>query len=179
MVSTRIVIGLAAFLLFLALGSGWLAFESSDSQYGYTTFDIGSAMGSVYGPCGCPPSNSSIDGRFWQVMVPLLVAPGALSFAFVAFPTALILAVVSLFRWKLMVVAGALSLLSGILWIVGVFIVQAQVVHGLDTWFGYGGRSVSSSVWAQAGAYIAIVSGVVLLAGYALSRMEILDSPID
>jgi hypothetical protein len=112
-------------------------------------------------------------------MAPLLVAPGALSFAFVASPIGLVLAVVSLFRWKLMVVAGTLSLLSGILWIVGIFIVQAQVVHGLDTWFGYGGRTTSSEVWAQAGPYIAVVGGVILLAGYALSRMEILESPID
>ncbi len=179
MVSTRIVIAVSAFILFLAFGSEWLAFGSGGVQSGYSVLGISSTLGSIYGPCNCPPSNSSVDGWFWHVMAPLLVAPGALSLAMVAFPTGFVLAAVSLFRWKLMVVAGALSLLSGIFWIVGINIVQSQVVHGLNTWYGYAGRSVSSAVWPQAGPYIAIVGGVMLLAGYALSRMDILEWPID
>jgi hypothetical protein len=112
-------------------------------------------------------------------MVPLLVAPGALLLAFVAFPVGFVLAFVSLFKWRLMVVAGALSFLSGVSWIEGVNFVQSQVVRGLDTWYGYGGKGVSSAVWAQAGPYIALIAGAVLLAGYALSEMEMLESPID
>jgi len=99
--------------------------------------------------------------------------------AIVAFPIGVALAVVSLFKWKLMVVSGALSVLSGILWIGGLNIVQSQVVHSLDTWYCYGGRSVSSSIWAQAGSFIAPAGGAVLLVGFALSEMEILESPID
>ncbi len=97
----------------------------------------------------------------------------------VTFPIGFILAAVSLFKWKLMVVAGALSLLSGVFWIVGLKLVQSQVVQGLNSWHGYVGRNVSSAVWAQVGPYIAIVGGVTLLTGYALSRMEILEMPID
>ena len=100
-------------------------------------------------------------------------------FAFVAFPVGFVLAFVSLFKWRLMVVAGALSVLSGVSWIGGVNIVQSQVVRGLDTWYGYGGKGVSSAVWAQVGPYIALIAGAVLLAGYALSEMEMLESPID
>jgi len=179
MVSTRVVIAASTFLLFLAFGSGWLAFESDNAQFGYTSFAIATTLGSTYGPCACPPSNTSIDGWFWHVIAPLLVAPGELSFAMIAFPTGFVLAAVSLFKWKLMVVAGALSLLSGIFWIVGLNIVQSQVVSSLNSWHGYLGRSVSSAVWAQTGPYFSIVGGVILLAGYVLSRMDILEWPID
>jgi hypothetical protein len=112
-------------------------------------------------------------------MAPLLVAPGPLSFAIVSFPVGFALAVISLFRWKLMVVAGALSLLSGISWIGGLRFAQSEVAHGLSKWYGYQGGSVSSAVWAQAGPYIAVFGGVVLLAGYALSRLDKLEWPID
>jgi hypothetical protein len=145
----------------------------------YTPDGIGNAIGSVYGACNCPPSNTFIDGEFWQLMIPLLVAPGALSFGMVAFPIGFVLAAASLFRWKLMVVAGALSLLSGVVWILGIFLVQPEVVHGLDTWYGYAGGSVTSSVWAPIGPYMAVVGGTILLLGYALSRREILEYPLD
>lgn len=179
MVSTRLVIAASTFLLLLAFGSEWLAFESDNAHFGYTTFDIATTLGSTYGPCACPLSNSAIDGWFWHVMAPLLIAPGVLLFAMITFPIGFVLSAVSLFKWKLMVVAGALSLLSGVLWITGLSFVQSQVVYGLNTWHGYLGRNVSSAVWAQPGAYIAIVGGVILLAGYALSRMEMLEMPID
>ncbi|MDA4119626.1 MAG: hypothetical protein OK436_03465 [Thaumarchaeota archaeon] len=84
-----------------------------------------------------------------------------------------------MFKWKLMLVAGALSLLSGTFWIIGLNLVQSQVVQGLNSWYGYLGRNVSSAIWAQAGPYIAIVGGVTLLSGYALSRMDILEWPND
>ena len=170
---------MSAFILLLALGSEWLAFSSDSARFGYTTFDIGTTLGEVYGPCACPPSNSSIDGWFWLVMAPLLVAPGLLSFAIVSFPVGFALAIVSLFRWKLMVVSGALSLLSGISWIGGLILAQSEVAHGLSTWYGYRSGGVSSAVWAQAGPYIAVFGGAVLLAGYALSRMDKLEWPID
>jgi hypothetical protein len=112
-------------------------------------------------------------------MAPLLVVPGPLSFAIISFPVGYVLAVVSLFRWKLMVVAGAVSLLSGISWIGGLKILQSQMVNGLSTWYGYQGRSVSSAVRAQAGPYITVFGGVILLAGYALNRMDVLEWPID
>ncbi len=99
--------------------------------------------------------------------------------AMIAFPIGFVLAAVSLFKWKLMVVAGALSLLSGVFWIVGLNLAQSQVVRGLNSWQGYVGRNVSSAVWAQPGPYVAIVGGMILLAGYALSRIEILEMPID
>ncbi|HLQ06348.1 MAG TPA: hypothetical protein VK126_01170 [Nitrososphaerales archaeon] len=179
MVSTRVVIAVSAFVLLLAFGSEWLAFSSNSARFSYTTFDIGTTLGELYGPCACPPSNPSIDGWFWHVMAPLLVAPGPLYFAIISFPVGFVLAVVSLFRWKLMVVAGALSILSGVFWIVGLNIAQTQVVRGLSTWFGYQGVSVSSAVWAQAGPYIAVFGGVILLSGYVLSRMDILEWPVD
>ncbi|HEV2225924.1 MAG TPA: hypothetical protein VGR56_03865 [Nitrososphaerales archaeon] len=179
MVSTRVVIAASTFLLFLAFGSEWLAFKSDNAQFGYTTFAIANTLGSTYGPCACPPSNSSIDGWFWYLIAPILVAPGALLLAMIAFPIGFILSAVSLFKWKLMVVAGAISLPSGILWIIGLNLVQSQVNQGLNSWHGYLGRSVSSAVWAQSGPYIAVVGGVILLAGYVLSRMEILEMPID
>jgi hypothetical protein len=179
MVSTRVVIAVSAFILALSVGSGWIAFASDNVEFGYTTLDIGGALGSIYGPCACPPSNSSIDGWFWHVMTPFLIGPGPLLFAIVTFPIGFLLAVVSLFKWKFMVWAGALSTLSGISWIVGLNIAQTQVVRELNTWFGYGGRGVSSAVWAQAGPYIVVFGGVILLAGYALSKMEKLELPID
>ncbi|HEV2138854.1 MAG TPA: hypothetical protein VGR53_08425 [Nitrososphaerales archaeon] len=179
MVSTRVFVAASTFLLLLAFGSEWLAFESDNAHFGYTTFDIANNLGSTYGPCACPLSNSSIDGWFWHLIAPILVAPGVLLLAMIAFPIGFVLSAVSLFRWKLMVVAGALSLLSGLFWIVGLNPVQSQVVRGLNSWHGYLGRSASSAVWAQVGPYIAVVGGVILLAGYALSRMEMLEMPID
>src|SRR5713226_2046981 len=126
MVSARVVIAVSAFMLLLAFGSEWFAFSSDVSLFVYTTFDMGTTLGEVYGPCACPPSSSSIDGWFWHVTAPLLVAPGPLSFAIVSFPIGFALAVVSLFKWKLMVVAGALSLLSGISWIGGLSIARSE-----------------------------------------------------
>jgi hypothetical protein len=179
MVSTRVVIFVAIFMLFLAFGSGWLAFESGGEQFGYTTLDIGNSLGSIYGPCACPPTNSNIDGWFWHVMGPLLVAPGALLFAIISLPVGFLLAALSLFHWKLTIWAGAMSILSGMSWLEGLNIVQPQVVRGLNAWFGYHGGTISSTVWAQAGPYIAVAGGVILLAGYALSKMEKLEVPID
>ena len=175
MVSARVVIAASAFILLLAFGSEWFAFSSNGSRFGYTTFGIGTTLGEVYGPCACLPSSSSIDGWFWHVMAPLLAAPGPVSFAIVSFPIAFALAVVSLFRWKLMAVAGALSLPSGVSWIGGFRIAQSELVNGLNSWYNYQGRSVSSAVWAQAGPYIAVFGGVILLAGYALSRVDKLE----
>lgn len=179
MVSTRVVIGVSAFILFLAFGSEWLAFDSGGNHSGYTTLEIGSAVGSVYGACDCPPSNSSIEGQFWLVMIPFIVSPGAFSLAAVVFPVGFVMAVISLFRWKLMAIAGLLAFVGGLAWIWGVILDQARIVHGLNTWWGYGGRTVSSTVWAPIGPYLAIVGGAILMLGYLLSRREVLEYPID
>jgi hypothetical protein len=112
-------------------------------------------------------------------MGPLLVAPGALLFAMISLPVGFLLAVVSLFNWKLMVWGGGMSILSGMFWLEGLNIVQPQVVRGLNAWYGYHGGTITSTVWAQAGPYVAVVGGVILLAGYALSKMEKLEYPID
>lgn len=179
MVSTRVVIIAAVFVVFLALGSDWIAFESGGDGSSTGVFGIAESINYAYGPCNCPPATDTIDGQFWLLFLPNVIAPGAPSLSLVAYSAALVLGVASIFRWKLMSVAGLLALASGVLWILGVDIVQNNVAQGLDSWHGYGGRAVVSSVWSPIGPYFAAAGGLVLVVGYFLSRAEKLDYPID
>jgi len=177
MVSTRIVIGIGAFIIFLSLGEGWITF--SQTLGGYNPYSIGTEIGSFYGPCHCPTDNSSAEGEFWLLFVPLAASPGPLSASLLLFPISIAVAVVSFFRWKIMAVAGGLALLSGVLWLVGVSLVHGSVEQGLANWAGHGATSAEFGVWALMGPYQAVVGGAILLLGYLLSRMDKLDWPVD
>ncbi len=174
MVSTWVVIALGTFLIVLGFGSGWIGF--SGDPRAYTAFDVGWTIGSAYGPCSCPPTNDTVQGEFLLLLLPALLSPGPFLATMILYPASFVLAAVSFFRWKVMWVAGLLSTLSGLLWIVGVYLSQSSIVAGLEAWSGPGGGG-TFTVWAQIGAYFAVAGGAVLLAGYALSRADKLDWP--
>ncbi len=171
------VIALGTFLILLGFGSGWIAFSSFPS--GYTYFDIATQIGSTYGPCNCPPAADSVEGEFLLVLLPMVASPGFLMAAMALYPLAFVLAAVSIFRWKTMWLAGALSVTSGVLWFAGVSSNQAAIIENLEAWSGAGGGSSAYSVWVQLGVYFALAGGVVLLLGFLLSKMDRLDWPID
>lgn len=175
MVSTRVMIALGTFIILLGFGSGWIAFSSSPS--GYTYFDIATGLGSSYGPCNCPPTSDTIQGEFLLLLLPIVASPGPLIASMIAYPAAFVLAAYSFFRWKVMWAAGALSVFSGALWFTGVYLDQASIVGGLESWSGSGGGAYS--VYVQLGAYFALAGGAVLLLGYVLSKTDKLDWPID
>ncbi len=177
MVSTRIVIALGTFLILLGFGSGWIAFSSFPR--GYTYFDIATQIGSTYGPCNCPPAADSVEGEFLLAFLPMVASPGPLMAAMVLYPLGFVLAAVSVFRWKVMWLAGALSVIAGVLWFAGVSSSQAAIVEKLEAWSGAGGGGNAYSVWVQLGAYFALAGGGVLLLGFVLSKMDKLDWPIE
>ena len=179
MVSARFVIAIGVVILFFSFGSDWIAFQSSESMAIYTMPDTWQFLGSAYGACGCPLSNSSIEGRFWQLFLPFLVSPGPLSVGLVLLPTGFILAIAALFYWKTSSAAGIASIACGALWTEGTILIQGRVVHGLNGWFGYGGRTVSSSVTVPLGPYLSAFAGVILLAAFILGRLDLIDTPID
>jgi hypothetical protein len=162
-VSTRIVIALAVFIVFLGMGSGWITY----GEKAYTLFDVVGAIGSTYGPCNCPPTSNPDDGRFWQLLLPSLVAPGGFAASLLTYPLGLVLGAVSIFRWKLMVFAGLFSLASGLLWLLALNTFEASQPQ------------VFNAVVPPIGPYQVAVGGIILMAGYFLSKAEMLDYPID
>jgi hypothetical protein len=164
-------------LILLGFGSGWIGFSSYPT--GYTYFDLATSIGSAYGPCSCPPTAETAQGEFLLLFIPKLVSPGPLMATMLLYPLSFALAGFSLFRWKWMWVAGILSVLSGLLWFLGVDLSQASIVEGLAAWSHSGTGGGGYSAWVQLGAYFALAGGVILLLGYALSRMDKLEWPQD
>jgi hypothetical protein len=89
----------------------------------------------------------------------------------------LVFAIVALSRWKFMLVSGAAGILSGALWIYGISTARDAIVGGLNSWYGYNGRPVTSSVDTLLGAYIPIVGGAILVLGFVLTYFDKLGTP--
>lgn len=176
MVSARVVILIGLVFLYLSFGVNWVYFSATG--YGVNYSDVVGYLG-PYVSHGYLPDNSTIDGEIWVVLVPQLVSNGALLASVIVFPASAILGVVALFRWKLMVYSGLLALLCGGLWVWGIDLVSARVNSQLDAWLVYAGEAADSSVGSQVGPYIFAFGGLVLVAGYLLSRAEKLDHPLD
>ncbi len=178
MVATRIVIAVGFAFVYLSIGAGWLHVTSGITAHSYNVLDLAGSVG-PYVSSGYLPSNSSIDGEIWVLLAPALVSQSPLVVAEWAFPVSLVLSVAAFFRWKLMLFAGISGVLSGSSWVWGIGLIRGGVVSQLNSWYGYGGRVVSSSIDPQIGAYIAVVGGIVFIVGYFLSRAEKLGTPLD
>ncbi len=166
------VIAIAAFILFTGLGAGWVSSSSAGGPLfspagDHTYMDLIQTIGSTYGLCQCPPSADSLDGKFMLALLPDLVAPGPLAASLVLFPAGVVLGVVSIFRWKLMWMAGVIAIASGLLWFAGYFLVAGQLSQQFP------GMSVGF------GPYQSGVGGAILVVGYVLSKKDKLDWPID
>jgi hypothetical protein len=180
MVSTRVVIAAGVAALYFSIGAGWLGVTTTQSTYSYNALTITGHV-SPYLTTGLFPSNSSEDGQIWDVLLPLLVSSAPLLSAGVFFLVAVVLSVVSFFRWKLMVVAGALGILSGGLWIWGIGMIGERASSGLTALCQFQCNAARSSAefYPQVGAYLAIFGGLVLVMGFVLSRLDRLDYPLD
>jgi hypothetical protein len=175
MVSVRIVIVVGLAFLYFAIGFGWLYMTSGGGGYEFNVFALAGHVG-PYVNGGHLPANNSIDGQVWIVLLPQLTK-GSLAAAEWAFPVSLVFAIVTLSRWKFMLVSGAAGILSGVLWIYGISTARDAIVGGLNSWYGYNGRPVTSSVDTLLGAYIPIVGGAILVLGFVLTYFDKLGTP--
>jgi hypothetical protein len=176
-VSTRVVVSIGAFVVFLGIGSTWIAFTQAPE--GFNLLGLLSAVGSFYGPCACPPDNTTIQGQFLLLFVPKLVALGPLVLSILIFPIGLVLGFMAIFRWRLAMWAGGASVATAALWIWGTYDISGYLSQGLGRWPGYRGKTVTSSVWPQLGPFQVAAGGAILLAAYFLSRVDKLGWPID
>ena len=180
MVSTRVAIALGVAALYFSIGAGWLGVTTTQSTYSYNAMTITGHV-SPYLTTGLFPSNSTEDGQIWDALLPLFVSNVPLLSAGVSFLVADVLSVVSLFRWKLMVVAGVLAILSGGLWIWAIGIIGESAGSKIAALCQLQCNAASSSaeIYTQVGAYLAIFGGLILVLGFVLSRLERLDYPLD
>jgi len=180
MVSTRVVIALGVAALYFSIGAGWLGVTTTQSTYSYNAITITGQL-SPYLTTGSPPSNSTEDGQIWDALLPLFVSNIPLLSAGAFFLVADVLSVVSFFRWKLMVVAGFLAILSGGLWILGIGMIGESASSRITALCQIQCNAARSSaeIYPQVGAYLAIFGGLILVLGFVLSRLERLDYPLD
>jgi hypothetical protein len=121
---------------------------------------------------GFVPSNSTEDGQVWIIFLPLFVSSVPILLAGVFFLVASVLSVVSFFRWKLMLVAGILAILSGSMWIWGIGVISHSASSQIDSLCQFNCKTASSSVYPQVGTHLAVFGGLILVAGFVLSRFE-------
>ena len=180
MVSTRVVIAAGVVFLYFSIGAGWIGVTTTQSTYSYNALTITGHV-SPYLTTGLVPSNSTEDGQIWDVLVPIFASNIPLLAAGGFFLVALVLSVVSFFRWKLMLVAGILAILSGCLWLweIDSISLDASSKIGNLCQIGCNGSRLSSEIYPQPGVYLAIFGGLILVIGFVLSRFEKLDYPLD
>jgi hypothetical protein len=106
----------------------------------------------------------TLTGQLQVAVAPLLVSPGLLFLGAWAFPFALVLSLASFARWKLMLYAGLVGILSGAFWIAGLMI--APIHLGQDA-------------VPQIGAYVCIFAGALLFVGYFLTKADKIGAPLD
>lgn len=175
MVSARIVILVGLVFLVVAYESGWLYL--SVVGYGVTAGDMSGNVG-PYLLHGYTRDNLTIDSEVWVVLVPQLVSNGAIVAAEIALPVSFVLAVISLFlRWKLMLPAGIVAILCALLWIWGIGLIGPAVNGQLDAWLVYHTEAASSSIYPLIGPYIMAFGGMILIAGYVLTKAGKLEIP--
>lgn len=178
MVSTRVVILIGVALFYFSIGAGWLGVATGQSVFSYNALGVTGRV-SPYLTTGLVPSNSSEDGQVWIILLPLFVSSVPILLAGVFFLVALVLSVVSFFRWRLMLVAGIFGILSGSLWIWGIDLISQTAISQIEKACQINCNAVSFSVYPQVGAYLAIFGGSVLILGFVLSKFEKLDYPLD
>ena len=157
MVSTRVVVSLGTFVVFLALGMGWLQ-STADPTVVFTSFGIFAVVGSAVGSCHCPPTNDTSSGSIMVALLPYLVPPGSLSPGIILLPIAFLVCLASFFRLKLALLGGLLCVGDGVLWLVATTLIPKAV--GITFSFG---------------PFTAILGGGILLGSYILDKFERLD----
>jgi hypothetical protein len=126
-------------------------------------------------------TDTTWDGWIHIVLGPYLAGP-LMILAYLLSTACLVACVVAVFRWRYMLVAGTLGLAGGSLWTIGIYTIPSSVADQLCSWSGYAGRLVSCASpveWPGPGPYFMILAGAILLAGYVLSRRDILEVPVD
>jgi hypothetical protein len=179
-VSTRVVILIGVALFYFSIGAGWLGVATGQSVSSYNGLAVTGRV-SPYFTTGLVPSNSSEDGQLWIVLLPLFASSVPILLVGPFFLIAAVVSVISFFRWKLMLVAGILGILSGSLWIWGIDLISQTANSQIEKLCQINCNAVSSSisVYPQVGTYVAVFGGLVLVLGFVLSRFEKLDYPID
>jgi len=176
LVSTRLVIVFGSFISFLAFSLPWLWLFLGGNLAGvYGPFDFAGALGNQYGPCSCPSSTPTPV----QVVVPLLVKLTPLAVGGWVFPFAFVFALLSIWRWNIMLVSGALHLVAGVSWVLGTVVEGGYLSSTLDRLEGLSNTSTSYSFSLGYGPYAAIFVGLLLTLGYILSKRDVLVRPTD
>lgn len=193
MVSTWIVATIGIGFALFAFITPWAQVVDSNGfvEATFSPPDLASAVGDTYGPCGCPPTSSlpqnasqgepmgATGGVALGAIVPALVSPTFLAAGAWVFPCAFLLAFLSIFRWKLMVVSGLLFLASGALWVAGMAVEASHVNSAIAQWTGQAQGYVPPTIGTSFGMYLALLSGVTLTAGYFLAGRDVVERPLD
>ena len=157
MVSTRVVVTLGTFVVFLSLGMGWLQ-STADPTLVLTTSGIFEVVGSAVGTCHCPPTNDTFSGSVMVALLPYLVPPGSLSPGIILLPIAFLVSLASFFRLKLALLGGLLCVADGVLWLVATSLIPKAV-----------------GITFSLGPFTVIIGGAILLGSYVLDKFERLD----
>jgi hypothetical protein len=177
-VSTRVVIAIGVAIFYFSIGAGWLGVVTNQSVFSYNAFEVTGHV-SPYLTTGLVPSNSTEDGQVWTILLPLFVSNVPILLAGAFFLAAAVFSVISFFRWKLMLLAGILGTLSGVLWVWGIGEIVQAAGSQIDKLCQLNCRAMSFSIFPQVGAYLAVFGGSVLILGFVLSKFEKLEYPLD
>ena len=177
MVSTRVVAIVAAIILWLSVGSGWILTVSTATPV--NVLDLAGSVGAQYGPCQCPPSSAAPETEALLILNPLMVGFNLLGATIVTFSLALVFSFLSLFRWKLTLPAGVLSVASGTSWAAGLQVSKDYLFSQFNQWNAINHAVSQPEFSPSVGPYIAALAGVVYLSCYFLSRDDILEWPKD
>jgi hypothetical protein len=181
LVSGRTVVILAIGVALLSFSIPWAEAVSSNGFVDalFTPANLASAVGNQYGPCGCPASSEFIQGVALEAIVPSLVSVTFLAAGAWIFPPALLLAFLSILRWKVMMFSGLLFFAAGASWIVGIAAEANHVNSILAQWTGHGPGYVPPTIGAYFGPYLSAIAGVILATGYLLTWRDVVERPLD
>ena len=163
-------------ILYLSTGMSWLSVSGGGTSSQSSPLDLSSVAQTHWGLSGGTPTNDSLSGMVYQIFLSAFATSGFLLMGGLLFPVVMVLSIISLFRWKLMALAGLLGVLSVSSWTVGLWLVGPSAVAQLNEWYG---STTSWSFGPGFGTFVTLIGGLVLVLGYALSRMDKLEWPID
>jgi len=183
-VDVRIVVMVDIFIVFLSFGAIWINVDQNGSPIpdAYNGFQVSGMVGGYIGGLQVnPPSYQATDfGAYTQaVLASLIVGNMELDAAMVAIPAALLLALASFVRWRLLLLAGILETVGGVLWRLGIPAISQQAGSQLAAWQGFGAGAPNVSVSSSLGPDFAVAAGVLLGTTYLLTVKEKLDPPLD
>jgi hypothetical protein len=173
----QLISGVGLLLLIVSLPMPWLSVNIL-GQYNLTLMDIYRV---IFNASQQLPSGSSSSTEQFNSMIPSV---GAMMIAILLYPISLIVAIVSLLHRKASLVAGVLSVATGLLWVFGIDALKGALIDQMKNAGGMFGSLtqayaslIMSAISFGYGAIVPIVGGIVLLVAFFLKEASTPASP--